>query len=79
VSVIAAGDHASMLSELSVPPLVVTATVYVPAAFAGIVKTIVVASLDVTVADVPPTVTVAPVRRVPVIVMDSPPAVSAWL
>ena len=60
-----------------VPPIVVTRTSTVPAAWAGAVAVIWVALLTVTpLAAVPPKVTaVAPDRLVPVMVTVAPPAV----
>lgn len=73
-----AGLHASTVRELLVPNEFETCTLYVPDVFAGMVNVSVVAEVAVIVAAVPPTVhELAPARFVPVIVIESPPAVSA--
>ena len=59
-----------------VPPAVVTRTLAVPAARAGVVQVIEVAETVTTAQVAPPMVTaLAPVRLVPVIVTALPPAV----
>ena len=66
-----------MLDEVTLPAGVVTAIVTGPAACAGVTAVILVAlAILKEVAGVPPTLTaVAPVKFVPVRVMDVPPAV----
>ena len=61
----------------AVPPGVVTTTCFAPAVPAGVTAVMLVAETTITlVAATPPTVTlVAPVRFVPVIVIDVPPRV----
>ena len=61
--------------NVAVPPAVVTATLFAPAAPAGVTAVMLVAETTTTlVAATPPTVTlVAPVRFVPVIVIEVPP------
>ena len=62
------------------PPGVVTESDFAPAVPAGVVAVIVVALTTVTaVAEAVPTLTeVAPVRFVPVMVIEVPPAVPPW-
>jgi hypothetical protein len=58
------------------PSLVVTTTLFTPTVPAGIVNTKDVAAIVSNTAATPPTVTEsAPVRFVPVIVLEAPPAV----
>jgi hypothetical protein len=59
--------------EFAVPKPVVTLTVCAPAVPEGVTAVIEVAVLPDTVAGAPPTVTVAPVKFVPVIVIVVPP------
>ena len=63
--------------NVAVPPAVVTATLFAPAVPAGVTAVTLVAEFTTTlVAATPPTVTLlAPVRFVPVIVIDVPPRV----
>ena len=63
--------------NVAVPPAVVTATLFAPAVPAGVSAVTLVAETTTTlVAATPPTVTLlAPVRFVPVIVIDVPPRV----
>ena len=63
--------------KLAVPPAVVTAMVFAPAAPAGVTAVMLVGETTTTlVAATPPTVTLdAPVRFVPVIVIAVPPEV----
>ena len=63
--------------SVAVPPAVVTSTLFAPALPAGVTAVTLVADFTTTlVAATPPTVTlVAPVRFVPVIVIDVPPRV----
>ena len=60
-----------------VPPAVVTKTLAVPALPAGVVQVAVVllVTLKAEHAELPTEMPVAPVRLVPVMVMDEPPAV----
>ena len=63
--------------NVAVPPAVVTATLFAPAVPAGVTAVMLVAETTTTlVAATTPTVTLlAPVRFVPVIVIDVPPRV----
>ena len=61
------------LSEFAIPNVVVTLTVCAPAVPEGVTAVIEVAVFADTVAGAPPTVTVAPVKFVPVIVIVVPP------
>ncbi len=67
--------------NVAVPLGVVTATLFAPAAAAGVTAVMLVAETTTTlVAATPPTVTLlAPVRFVPVIVIDVPPRVEPLL
>ena len=60
--------------KFAIPNAVVTVTVCAPAVPEGVTAVIEVAVLTDTVAGAPPTVTVAPVKLVPVMVMAVPPA-----
>ena len=57
---------------VAVPPAVVTTTSLAPTAPAGVTAVIEVAVATTLVAATPPTFTVAPVKLVPVMVMDVP-------
>ena len=57
---------------VAVPPTVVTVMLFTPAVPAGVFAVIEVAVATTLVAAVPPTFTVAPVKFVPVIVIDVP-------
>ena len=63
------------LGKLTVPPVVITETVFAPAVPEGVTAVIEVAVFADTVAGAPPTVTVAPVKFVPVIMIVVPPVV----
>ena len=69
--------YINALDKVAVPPAVVTATSFAPAAPAGVTAVIDVSLTTTTlVAGLPPTVTLlAPVKLVPVIVMAVPPAI----
>ncbi len=64
------------VAEFEGPPVVVTTTEMAPAEWSGAVAVIWVAELTAKLAAVPPKVTeVAPVRLVPVMTTEVPPAV----
>ena len=69
--------YINALGKVAVPPAVVTATSFAPAAPAGVTAVIDVSLTTTTlVAGLTPTVTLlAPVKFVPVIVMAVPPAI----
>ena len=60
---------------VTTPPAVVTTTSFAPAVPAGVFAVMEVAVATILVAATPPTVTVAPVKLVPAMVIDVPPAI----
>jgi hypothetical protein len=75
VEIVGAGRYVKPFVFVTLPPGAVTTTLFAPTLPAGVVQVIDVAVAATFVADTPPIFTVAPVRFVPVIVIEVPPAI----
>ena len=75
LAIVGSATYVNALALVAVPPMVVTATLCAPAVPAGVFAVIEVAVATTLVAAVPPIFTVAPIKLVPVIVIDVPPAI----
>ena len=75
LAIVGRATYVNALALVAVPPTVVTATLCAPAVPAGVFAVIEVAVATTLVAAVPPIFTVAPIKLVPVIVIDVPPAI----
>ena len=72
LAMVGSATNVNAAAFVAVPPTVVTATLCAPAVPAGVCAVIEVAVATTLVASTPPTFTVAPVKFVPVIVIDVP-------
>ena len=75
LAIVGSATYVNALTLVAVPPTVVTATLCAPAVPAGVFAVIEVAVATTLVAATPPIFTVAPIKLVPVIVIDVPPAI----
>ena len=75
LAIVGRATYVNALALVAVPPTVVTATLCALAVPAGVFAVIEVAVATTLVAATPPIFTVAPIKLVPVIVIDVPPAI----
>ncbi len=75
LAMVGRATYVNALALVAVPPMVVTATLCAPAVPAGVFAVIEVAVATTLVAAVPPIFTDAPIKLVPVIVIEVPPAI----
>jgi hypothetical protein len=75
LAIVGSATYVNALALVAVPPMVVTATLCAPAVPAGVFAVIEVAVATTLVAAVPPIFTDAPIKLVPVIVIEVPPAI----
>ena len=75
LAMVGSATYVNALALVAVPPIVVTATLCAPAKPEGVFAVMEVAVATTLVAAIPPIFNVAPIKFVPVIVIDVPPAI----